>query len=234
MEVPILKVKTSISATIVKRVNRFVVEVEFRGIRERVHINNTGRLEEYIVKGRRAFLRPLKNLKKTSYRLFAIEEKGSGALIDTQLQMDAFLSAHEMGLIPWLEGYKLLERNPKLGNSVLDFLFGNGEPLYIEVKSAVLREGNYAKYPDCPTLRGRRHIEELIEASRCGNKTGIVFIAALKDVEAFSPHDKEDSEIRKLLICALKAGVIVKAVGIFYNPSTSEVILYTPDLPVYI
>jgi len=80
-----------------------------------------------------------------------------GALIDNQLQMKAFEKSLEANLIPWLLGCHILKRNAKLGASRIDYLLDcNGKKVYLEVKSAVLREGDYAMYPDCPSDRGRK------------------------------------------------------------------------------
>jgi len=75
---------------IIERLNRFVVKIEINGTYHPAHINNTGRLSELLVKGRQAFCFRTHRGGKTDFRLFAIEESGFGALIDTQLQMKAF------------------------------------------------------------------------------------------------------------------------------------------------
>ena len=195
--------------------------------------NNTGHLNEFIVAGRGAFCIPHQKPLKTDFRLFAIEERNCGALIDTQFQMNAFEKALEMGLVPWLHGYRMSRRNAPLDNSLIDYLLeGNGEPIYLEVKSAVLRDGDYAMYPDCPSARGRKHIRDLTSLSRNGGKAIILFMAALPEVEAFKPHKSADPELCRLLLEARRAGVEVKALNIVYQPQGSFISLLNPDLPV--
>jgi len=70
---------------IIERLNRFVVNIELKGNNHPAYINNTGRLHELLVKGKKAFCFRTQNTDKTDFRLFAIEESGLGALIDTQL-----------------------------------------------------------------------------------------------------------------------------------------------------
>ena len=104
----------------------------------------------------------MKKPRKTDYRLFSIRENALGAIIDTQLQMKNFERALEARFIPWLRGCRILRRNPRLGRSLIDYLLEcDGEPVYVEVKSAVLRKEKYAMYPDCPSSRGRRQIRGL-------------------------------------------------------------------------
>lgn len=232
MRIFLLKVKGSFKCLIVRRVNRFTVEVIRENRRVRAYITNTGRLEEFIRSGRGGFCIP--GGIKTECRLFAVEDSGRGAIIDTALQMKAFESA--IKFLPWLKGYRLIKRNVRVGGSVIDYLFEReGRPFYLEVKSAVLRgNGNYAMYPDCPTERGRRHIRELIELAKRNVKSGIVFVAALPGVNGFKPYDKGDPEVPKLLKEALATGVTIRALGMYYEPWDSTVRLYSPDLKIKI
>ena len=226
-------VDSPLECTIIERLNRFVVEVEVDGSQQRACINNTGRLKEYLFNGNGGFCTRNKHPLKTAYRLFAIREGDLGAIIDTQLQMKAFEKALMMGLIPWLEGCVVLKRNVRLGNSVLDYLLACGEKqIYLEVKSAVLREGRYAMYPDCPSARGQRHIRELMNHQTAGGAAAILFIAALPEVAAFKPNRAGDPQLCELLTEAQDTGVDIKAIALAYNPWDSLVYLYHSDLPV--
>lgn len=99
-EVKILNIPDPIDCAIVERVNRFVVGVEREGTYYHTATNNTGRLRQFIIGGRKAFCLSHDRPGKTDYRLFVIEDKGQGAVIDTQLQMRALEKAAEMQLIP--------------------------------------------------------------------------------------------------------------------------------------
>ncbi len=115
-----------------------------------------------------------------------------------------------MGLIPFLEGFKLLKRNPRVDGEIIDFLFGNGEMfLFVELKSAVyyFPEDKSGRYPDTVTLRGRRQIEKL------KNLEGlIIFVVGHPMAEKFKPS-YDDPEIPKILkglerrIFAIKMGL---------------------------
>jgi sugar fermentation stimulation protein A len=85
---------------ILERLNRFTVRVEIGGWERLVFLQNTGRLLEYMVRGRRGFCIPVKRLRKLSRRLFAILEDDLAAIVDTYLQARAFEEAVGQDLIP--------------------------------------------------------------------------------------------------------------------------------------
>jgi len=87
-----------------------------------------------------------------------------------------------------------------------------------------------AMYPDCLSIRGRRHITELTNYCKKGGKGLIVFIAALPYVKAFKPNDEVDPLIRKLLKKAIEAGIAVKAISMYFNPILQSIVLDNPDL----
>jgi sugar fermentation stimulation protein A len=234
-EIPLLAIPNALSCRIVERINRFVVKIEIGGNARRAHITNSGRLHEFLVRGRAGFCFETPDAPKTAFRLFAVEEKGLGAVIDTQLQMKAFEAAQRKDLIPWLKGACLIRRNARLGDSLLDYLFDRcGKPVYVEVKSAVLKEGEFAMYPDCPTLRGQRHVKELMHWVKEGGTAFILFVAALPFVTGFKPCRPADPRLCDLLEKARYVGVQVKAMGLYFQPVDSSLSLYDPDLVVVI
>jgi len=228
-------IEEPIECAILERINKFVVKVRVDGRPQRAYINNTGRLLRYLVRGRKGFcIRPAKP-GKTDCRLFSIKEDEFAAIIDTQLQMRVFERALEMDLMPWMRKSRILRRNANLGESSIDYLLEcSGERVYLEVKSAVLREGEYAMYPDCPSARGRRHVEELTDHVEKGGQGTILFIAAMPGVKAFRPNRSADPELHGLVKKAHNAGVSLKSIGLYYSPEDSSVYLFEPDLEVNI
>ncbi|ASA77838.1 DNA/RNA nuclease SfsA [Thermococcus sp. 5-4] len=218
-----------------KRLNRFVALVDVEGKERKALVTNTGRLEEFMVPGRKAFCTP-KTGGKTDFVLVAFEDLGGkGAVIDTRTQAKAFERAVGLGLVPWLRGCRIKRKEIKVGKSRLDYLFECPEgEVYAEMKSAVLRggeKGEYAMYPDCPSVRGQRHIRELIELSKAGKKAMIFFIGAMPGVERFRPYGRGDPEIARLLKEADKVGVEIHALGISLLPD-GRVVLERPSLEI--
>jgi sugar fermentation stimulation protein A len=227
----LLKLHNPIDCTIVQRLNRFVVEIAIGNGRYRAWINNTGRLNEFMVRGRSAFSLRRNSHGKTTHRLFAIGEGRWGALIDTHFQMKAVETCLRSSLLPWLRATSCFRRNAPLGDSLIDYWLPNSQ-LYLEVKSAVLRGGAFAMYPDCPSSRGRKHIRELTAHALSGGRACILFVAALPDVRAFRPDDKTDPELAGLLHDARSADVDLRSIAMVYSASESRVVLTNPDLPV--
>ncbi|NJE29528.1 DNA/RNA nuclease SfsA [Thermococcus sp. 18S1] len=224
-----------VPCTFRKRLNRFVALVEVDGEERKALVTNTGRLEEFMVPGRKAFCTP-KTGGKTDFVLVAFEDLGGkGAVIDTRTQAKAFERALEFGLVPWLRDCRIKRKEITVGKSRLDYLFECPEgEVYAEMKSAVLRGGNkgeYAMYPDCPSLRGQKHIRELIELSKAGKKAMIFFIGAMPGVERFRPYGRGDPEIARLLREANKVGVEIHALGISLLPD-GRVVLERPSLEI--
>ncbi|MCX7667749.1 MAG: DNA/RNA nuclease SfsA, partial [Atribacterota bacterium] len=159
MSTPLFQVEPLYLARLLRRVNRFVVEIECQGEGCLLSLNNTGRLEQLLQEGRAVLFVPHAS-RRTSGKLIGVEEGNDFVLVDTGLQMRAFEVAFSRGLFPWLSRWSDYRRNPRLKNSVLDYLFvGKEERAYAEIKSALYREGNRALYPDAPTERGRRHLQ---------------------------------------------------------------------------
>jgi len=229
----ILRIPRPLECVVIERINTFVVKALIEGKMYRAYINNTGRLLDYLVKGRKGFCIRTEWAEKTDYRLFSMREDGLGAIVDTQLQMRAFEKDARMKCIPWLGECKVVKRNAKLEESLIDYLLEcGGDRVYLEAKSAVLRDGRYAVYPDCPSSRGRKHLKELRDHVKRGGRSIILFIAALPEVEAFRPNDYGDPDIPQLLREAYQTGVRVKSIGLYYSPEDSFVYLYNPDLRV--
>jgi len=224
-----------IECTFLKRLNRFVALVDVNGDPRRALVTNTGRLKEFMIPGRKAFCTP-RSGGKTDFVLVAFEDSGGkGAIIDTRTQVKAFERALELNLIPWLENCRIKRKEITVGRSRLDYLFEcpSGE-VYAEMKSAVLRggdRGEYAMYPDCPSVRGRKHIRELMELSKEGKRTMIFFVGALPGVEKFRPYEGGDPEIARLLREARERGVEIRALGISMLQN-GDVILEKDDLEV--
>lgn len=227
----LVKFDNPIKCKIINRENRFVVKIEINNHVNYAVINNTGRLKEFFRYGKSGLC--IHNKGKYKYRLIAIHEfDNKYALIDTRIQMRAFEVAVNNKLIPWLTNYVFFGRDPFIGSNRLDYILKGPDELYIEVKSAVLRNDHYAEYPDCPSIRGRRHIIELMNLVKKGKNAMIIFIAALPGVKAFRPNRHADPSIAKLLLEAARCGVKVKAINVFLDGSDYWVKLLNPNLPV--
>ena len=229
------KLNDLIEARIVRRINRFIVEVKINDEIALAHNTNTGRLKDFIVENRKALLlRRSSENTKTRYRLVGVEDivAGDFAVIDTIAQNMVFEKIVDQGLLNWLNNCRVVSRNPVYKDVRFDYKIVCSDKIYlVETKSAVLRgENNEAMYPDCPTERGRRHIERLIRLSETREyEPMLIFIAAMKNPSCFKPYRQGDPLIEKLVIEAIRRNIPVKALSIYMNKS-GEIFLDNPDL----
>ena len=227
----------TIECVVINRLNRFVVRIKINGQEALAHTNNTGRLQEFIRKG--ALARCIEKYGgKTQYRLIAVQDPSimdrRYALIDTREQMKGFENAIKQGLIPAFRKCVILRRNPRIGKSMLDYkLACNNREFFLEIKSAVQRKDKFtATFPDAPTIRGRRHLREIIMLTRKGIGAGVLFIAGIPEIRFFTPNDDIDPSFRALLREIRRLGGLIAGVSMYYNAGDESIVLENPELAI--
>ncbi|MCD6278627.1 MAG: DNA/RNA nuclease SfsA [Desulfurococcales archaeon] len=239
MMVHLISASPVLKCLVIERINRFTVRVRCLGSEYPALNTNTGRLPDLLTPGRIAYC-IRKYAGKLPLRLLGVDVGGEVAVTDIHMQVKSFEKALELNSIPWLTDCLVKQRNPVIGNSRLDYLLKCPEcEVWMEVKSAVLiHHGVFAGYPDCLSLRGRRHIQELIKLALKGRKALLVFIAAHPKARAFKPYSRGDPQITELLKKAMKSGVRVRALqikGIIKKDKNTIITVHqNPNLPVVI
>jgi sugar fermentation stimulation protein A len=232
--IEILDVGELVECRIIKRTSRFTVLVEVKGERVLAYTNNTGRLESYLTYNKVGYLTK-SNRGVIRYRIIGVEDCGYAALIDTKLQEEAFEKLVSTNVIPWLRGFRVAKRYPRVNGRVFDFLLlrDHGR-LLVELKSAVLRLNSHiAGYPDAPTKRGREQLVLLGDLTSKGIYMGlVVFISALPRVNAFQLYCGADKLIEEAVKYAAERGVVFKSIGLHLDPYRGKLVLENPDLPV--
>jgi sugar fermentation stimulation protein A len=151
--------------------------------------------------------------------------------IDARLPNDLVHEALIAGDGPF-KGPFVIKREAAFGESRLDFLLSGGDwRCLLEAKSVTLVKDSRALFPDAPTLRGRRHLQSLLEAKKAGYEAAVVFVAQREDAKDFSPNDETDPEFGRILREVQRQGVGVYAYAC--KVSTSEVRL-AKEIPVYL
>lgn len=197
----------------IKRINRFIAEIEIDGEIHQVHVPNTGRMKELLIEGARVMLKyhPAPH-KKTSYTLISVEKDGIFVCIDSTTANRLFYDYLANGKLEEFSNIKDLKREVKYGNSRFDIGFiQNNQQVLIEIKSVNLVKNTHAMFPDAPTSRGNKHVQELIKAKSMGIKTAVVFIIQRCDATSFSPHWEMDPIFSNSLLEAYSKGVMIKA-----------------------
>jgi len=227
----------TIECVVINRLNRFVVRIKVNGQEALAHTNNTGRLKDFIRKGALARCTE-KYGGKTQYRLIAVQDPSvmdhRYALIDTREQMKGFENAVKQGLIPIFRKCVILRRNPRIGESVLDYkLACIDKEFFLEIKSAVQRKDKFtATFPDAPTMRGRRHLKEIIMLIKKGIGAGVLFIAGIPETKFFTPNDDIDPSLRALLKEIRRLGGLIAGVSMYYNARDESIVLENPELAI--
>lgn len=193
----------------IARPNRFSLWVEVNGQRELSHLPNPGRLQEILTPKRRLLLRRARGGKrKTRWTAIGADLSGMLVSIDSTLPNRFFPEALEKGAIPPLRGWRIVAREPRLGAGRSDFLLARGkERLYLEVKSVTLVKDGVALFPDAPTTRGRRHLLELAEAVRGGDRAAVLFVVQRPDAMKFGPNAATDPPFAETFRRVLGSGV---------------------------
>lgn len=195
----------------IKRLNRFVAIVEINGEEETVHVKNTGRCGELLIKGAKIYLQYVdKESRKTKYSLISILKGDNMFNIDSQVPNKVIEDALRNNKIEGLEDLDLLKREQTYGNSRFDFYFEkDNHKGYIEVKGVTLENNGEAKFPDAPTTRGTKHVNELVEAKKDGYDTYIFFLLQFKGANSFTTNREMDPTFAEAVDEAIKNDVEV-------------------------
>lgn len=204
----------TLEGRLLERPNRFLALVELPGGQPvRAHVPNPGRMHEFMTPGRRLMLRPAATAgRRTSHDLLAVHYAGGWVCIDNRIGAKLARLAIESMAIPELQPYRDVAVEVACGASRLDYqLTGDGPPCWVELKSCTLVEDGHGRFPDAPTVRGRRHLAELIERVAAGERAAVMFMIQRPDAASIGPQDETDPEFGDMLRAAIAAGV--SAVG---------------------
>lgn len=118
----------------------------------------------------------------------------------------------------------VIKREVKFGNSRFDFYVEDGErKAFIEVKGVTLENERVVSFPDAPTERGVKHINELIACSEQGFEAYIIFVVQMKGVNRFEPNAEHHKEFADSLNYARKKGVKVLVYDCVVTPDSIEI-----------
>lgn len=211
-----MKYDSVVPATFISRPNRFIAHVKLENSSQNdievVHVKNTGRCKELLIPGCRVYLEKSENPnRKTRYDLIAVEkiypensEKKLLVNMDSQLPNKV---AHE-----WLktQGYSFIKPEFTFGKSRIDFYMEKDDKKFLmEVKGCTLEIDGIGYFPDAPTERGVKHLEELILASQQGYNCKIAFVIQMEGITEVRGNETTHPEFATTLQKAKDAGVEV-------------------------
>ena len=210
-----MKYNKVIKAKFIARPNRFIAYCEVDGEKETVHVKNTGRCRELLVDGATVYLSVSDNPeRRTKYDLIAVEKETDKGIIF--INMDS--QAPNVAAYEWIlsggyfgEGAEV-RREVTYGKSRFDLYIEQGERrAFVEVKGVTLENDGIVSFPDAPTERGIKHVNELVAAKNDGYEAYILFVIQMKGVHTFKPNDETHKAFGDALRHAAESGVKILA-----------------------
>lgn len=218
-------------ATLKKRYKRFLADVIHPTLGEiTVHCPNTGSMKNCWQPGWDVWLQKSDNPKRKYPYTWVLAKNDHGDFIgiNTHFANQLVYEAVQENKIVEITNIAKIEKEIKYGkeNSRIDFLVTHKDSskTYIEVKSVTLKEDDGKGYfPDAVTTRGQKHIRELIDCVKQGDKAVLFFMVQHTGIKSVEVAKHIDPDYAKLLVLAIKEGVQVVAYNAAINPQEIKV-----------
>lgn len=215
-----MKYENTIQGKFHSRPNRFIAHVWLDGRLETVHVKNTGRCRELLLPDAPVILQKSDNpARKTKYDLISVYKENLGWVnIDSQ--------APNKVMKEWLlkQNYTLVRPEYTYGNSRLDFYMEKGNEKYlIEVKGCTLEIDGVGYFPDAPTERGIKHLNELARAAGEGFFSIAAFVVQMEGIHEVRANVATHKEFGEALERAKIAGVKVVCMECRVTEDTLEI-----------
>ena len=208
------------SGKFISRPNRFIAHVEIAGREEIVHVKNTGRCKELLLPGVTVYVQHFpEGKRKTKYDLIAVEKQNILINMDSQAPnkvVQEWLVAKEpFGKITYLKP------ECKHGDSRFDFYLETaGRKMFIEVKGVTLEEKGVVMFPDAPTERGVKHVQELRHCLEQGYEAVVIFVVQMEGMRYFTPNRRTHAAFAEALERAEACGVKLLALTCAVTPDS--------------
>ena len=206
-----MKYKKIVYGKFLSRPNRFIANVDTEHGKIVCHVKNTGRCRELLVPGVSVILEHCPNPgRKTEYDLISVYKNGNLINIDSQAPNKVFGEFLKAGKL--FENIKSIRAEKKYIESRFDFYVEVGDrKIFIEVKGVTLEDEGVVRFPDAPTERGVRHINELMKSMDEGYEAFVVFVVQMSGVKHFEPNYVTHSIFGEALEKAHNSGVSILA-----------------------
>ena len=194
-----------------ERPNRFIAYIEIDGQVETVHVKNTGRCKELLQPGAKVFVQKAANPeRKTQWDLIGVKKGDRMINMDSQIPNKVVEEWIRAGNL--FENVTLVKPETTYGKSRFDlYIEADGRKIFMEIKGVTLEEDGVVRFPDAPTERGVKHLQELIQAKQDSYEAYVFFVIQMKDVKYFTPNMATHAAFGEALKEASEAGVKVLA-----------------------
>ncbi|WP_231109769.1 DNA/RNA nuclease SfsA [Thermosipho melanesiensis] len=194
----IIKIDNTQSGIFLERINKYLAKIYLNENVVDVHVHDPGRLKELLFKNNKVLVKKVNSTnRKTKYDLIAAKKEKEYVLVHSMYHR--YIAEKILR-----KKYTHLKAEVKYKNSRIDFLAE--DKFWIEIKGCTLSDGNMARFPDAPTKRGTKHLEDLMELKKQGFDTFIYFLI-FANANYFSPNYETDLSFSKKLEEAYSLGV---------------------------
>ena len=203
--------KSLIKGKLVKRYKRFFTDIKLNKQTVTAHCPNTGSMQGLLKKGNDVYISKSDNPKrKLKYTLEIIKVKKNLVGVNTHFANKIAYHGLSNNLIKEVANNDNIKPEVYFDKETrFDFFIEKDkQKIFLEVKNVTLfRESKIAEFPDAITSRGSKHLKTLIEASKKGFKTYLLFLIQIQGIELFKIAKDIDGEYYDNYLLAKKAGV---------------------------
>ena len=200
-----------LQGTLIKRYKRFLADIKFNNKTITAHCPNSGSMMGLLDQNNKVWFSKSTNPKrKLKYTLEIIQVKKKLIGVNTLLANKIVLEALKLKRINIFANYNDIKSEVKFSdNTRFDFLISNKKnKSFLEVKNVTLfREKNIAEFPDSVTSRGTKHLNELINATKKGYQSFILYLIQREGCDSFKIAEDIDCNYKVAFDKALKNGV---------------------------
>jgi len=196
-----------IKGKLIKRYKRFFTDIEANNKTLIAHCPNTGSMMGLLDKGNDVWVTKHTDPKrKLKFTLEMIKVKKRIIGVNTHRANRIVEHALNNKLIDEFKSIKNIKAEFKYSDDTrFDFLC---DKKILEVKNVtLLRDDNFAEFPDAVTSRGSKHLKMLINSIKKGYKPYVLFLTQIQDINKFKIAKDIDANYFKNYIEAKKAGV---------------------------
>ena len=223
--------KPLVHGKLIKRYKRFLSDVELdSGEIVIAHCTNSGSMKTCIEEGAEVYLTHVDDPKrKTKYTWEMIRINGDWIGINTGIPNVLVYEAIRDQQIEGLNTYIEAKREVSFEDSRFDIFAKNDyEECFIEVKNVSMKVGDYARFPDAVTTRGKKHLETLIRVKESGMRAVMFYVIQRSDVSVFGPAYDIDPKYAEALKKAVANGVEVFAYQATVTPKGIDLVKQLP------
>ncbi len=209
-------IRTDSEGILIERPNRFLAIVDIidhKGVkrRDKVHVHDPGRLRDVLYPGNRVLLRKAFNPKrKTGWDMIAGKIGNEWILINSSFHRQISDWVIENAVVDLFCDQDHVLPEQKYGDSRLDYLLvKDGRSIWIEVKGCTLADKGIASFPDAPTTRGKRHLDELVKAKTEGHEAVMLILVFRPEAKCFTANGLIDPRFADTFEHSIASGVRV-------------------------